>query len=45
VKLFTQAVAACLFAVVFFGVFLFLPAGTSDYWQAWVFIALFTAAS
>ena len=44
-KLFIQAVAACLFALVFFGVFLFWPAGTFDYWQAWVFIAVFTAVS
>jgi protein-S-isoprenylcysteine O-methyltransferase Ste14 len=44
-KLFIQAVAASLFGLVFFGVFLFWPAGTFDYWQAWVFIAIFTAMS
>lgn len=44
-KLFVQAATACLFALVFFGVFLFWPAGTFDYWQAWVFIAIFTAVS
>jgi protein-S-isoprenylcysteine O-methyltransferase Ste14 len=44
-KLFVQAVAASLFGIVFFGVFLFWPAGTFDYWQAWVFIAIFTAVS
>jgi protein-S-isoprenylcysteine O-methyltransferase Ste14 len=44
-KLFVQAVAASLFGLVFFGVFLFWPAGTFDYWQAWVFIAVFTAVS
>ena len=44
-KLFVQAAAACLFGLVFFGVFLFWPAGTFDYWQAWVFIAIFTAVS
>ncbi len=44
-KLFVQAVAASLFGLVFFGVFLFWPAGTFDYWQAWVFIAIFTAVS
>jgi protein-S-isoprenylcysteine O-methyltransferase Ste14 len=44
-KLFIQAVAASLFGLVFFGVFLFWPAGTFDYWQAWVFIAIFTAVS
>jgi protein-S-isoprenylcysteine O-methyltransferase Ste14 len=44
-KLLIQAVAASLFGLVFFGVFLFWPAGTFDYWQAWVFIAVFTAAT
>ena len=44
-KLFIQAVAASLFGIVFFGVLLFWPAGTFAYWQAWVFIAIFTAVS
>src|ERR1700716_2735014 len=44
-KLLVQAVAASLFGMVFFGVLLFWPAGTFDYWQAWVFIAVFTAVS
>jgi protein-S-isoprenylcysteine O-methyltransferase Ste14 len=44
-KLFVQALAATLFGMVFFGVFLFWPAGTFNYWQAWVFIAIFTAVS
>ena len=44
-KLLVQAVAASLFGLVFFGVFLFWPAGTFAYWQAWVFIAIFTAVS
>jgi protein-S-isoprenylcysteine O-methyltransferase Ste14 len=44
-KLLIQAVAASLFGLVFFGVLLFWPAGTFDYWQAWVFIAIFTAVS
>jgi protein-S-isoprenylcysteine O-methyltransferase Ste14 len=30
-----------VFSIVFFGVLLFWPAGTFDYWQAWVFIAVF----
>jgi protein-S-isoprenylcysteine O-methyltransferase Ste14 len=30
-----------IFSIVFFGVLLFWPAGTFDYWQAWVFIAVF----
>jgi protein-S-isoprenylcysteine O-methyltransferase Ste14 len=44
-KLVLQALAASLFGLVFFGVFLFWPAGTFDYWQAWVFIAFFGAVS
>ena len=44
-KLLIQAVATSLFGLVFFGVFLFWPAGTFDYWQAWVFIAVFAALS
>src|SRR3954469_11057194 len=30
-----------IFSFVFFGVLLFCPAGTFDYWQAWLFIAVF----
>jgi protein-S-isoprenylcysteine O-methyltransferase Ste14 len=44
-KLLLQAVAASLFGLVFFAVPLFWPAGTFDYWQAWVFIAVFGAVS
>ena len=44
-KLFIQAVAASLSGLLFFGVLLFWPAGTFDYWQAWVFIAVFTVVS
>jgi protein-S-isoprenylcysteine O-methyltransferase Ste14 len=40
-----QAVAASLSGLVFFGVLLFWPAGTFNYWQAWVFIAVFIAMS
>ncbi|MDF2829076.1 MAG: putative protein-S-isoprenylcysteine methyltransferase [Mycobacterium sp.] len=40
-----KAVAATAFSVVFFGVALFVPAGTVDYWQAWVFIAVFVTAT
>lgn len=40
-----KAVAATVFSVVFFGVALFVPAGTVDYWQAWVFIAVFVTAT
>jgi len=31
--------------LVFFGLLLFLPAGTFAYWQAWVFLACFTLVS
>ncbi|HJT92723.1 MAG TPA: isoprenylcysteine carboxylmethyltransferase family protein [Mycobacterium sp.] len=44
-KLLLQAVAASLFGLVFFAVPLFWTAGTFDYWQAWVFIAVFAATS
>lgn len=44
-KLALQTVASMLFGVLFFGLALFLPAWTFDYWQAWVFIAVFTVAT
>jgi protein-S-isoprenylcysteine O-methyltransferase Ste14 len=31
--------------VVVMGLLLFVPAGTVDYWQAWVYLSIFTAAS
>src|SRR5947209_12640243 len=37
--------ASSVFGLITFGVILFGPAGTFHYWQAWVFIAVFTAAS
>jgi protein-S-isoprenylcysteine O-methyltransferase Ste14 len=37
-----KAIASSLFGLVLFGVLLFLPAGTFNYWQAWVFITVFT---
>ncbi|WP_029115943.1 isoprenylcysteine carboxylmethyltransferase family protein [Mycobacterium sp. URHB0044] len=40
-----QAAAASAFGLAFFGALLFGPAGTFDYWQAWVFIGVFTAVS
>jgi len=45
VKLALQTLATAVASVAFFGALLFLPAGTLDYWQAWVFIATFTAAT
>lgn len=38
------AVSAAL-GLVAFGLLLFLPAGTFDYWQAWVFLAVFTLST
>lgn len=36
-----QAMASAIFGIAFFGVALFVPAGTVHYWQAWVFVAVF----
>jgi protein-S-isoprenylcysteine O-methyltransferase Ste14 len=40
-----QLTASSVFGVAATGLILFLPAGTFNYWQAWVFIAVFTAAT
>ncbi|MET0456398.1 MAG: isoprenylcysteine carboxylmethyltransferase family protein [Mycobacterium sp.] len=45
VKIALQSVASMVFGVLFFGLALFLPAWTFDYWQAWVFIAVFIVAT
>jgi protein-S-isoprenylcysteine O-methyltransferase Ste14 len=44
-KIALQALASSIFGIVFFGLALFWPAGTFDYWQAWVFIAAFMIAT
>jgi protein-S-isoprenylcysteine O-methyltransferase Ste14 len=44
-KLLLQAMVASLFGLVFFAVPLFWSAGTFNYWQAWVFIAVFGVVS
>ncbi len=44
-KLVIQSVVSMVFGILFFGVALFLPAWTFHYWQAWVFIAVFTAST
>jgi protein-S-isoprenylcysteine O-methyltransferase Ste14 len=44
-KVLLQALAASLFGIIVMGLLLFLPAGTFNYWQAWVFIAIFTVAT
>ena len=40
-KIALQLLASTIGGIVFMGVLLFWPAGTFDYWQAWVFIAVF----
>jgi protein-S-isoprenylcysteine O-methyltransferase Ste14 len=40
-----QAVGTGLIGLVVFGLLLFLPAWTFHYWQAWVFIAVFTIST
>lgn len=37
--------ASSVLGIAFFAVLLFWPAGTLNYWQAWVFIAIFIAAT
>jgi protein-S-isoprenylcysteine O-methyltransferase Ste14 len=44
-KLAAQTAASMVIGLIFFGVVLFLPAWTFHYWQAWVFIAVFSAAT
>ena len=39
-KLFVQAIIKFILGVVLVGALLFLPAGTFDYWQAWLLIAI-----
>jgi protein-S-isoprenylcysteine O-methyltransferase Ste14 len=45
VKIAWQLVASTVGSALFFGVLLFWPAGTFDYWQAWIFIAVFVVAT
>ena len=44
-KIALQFIASSVFGLAFFGLGLFLPAGTFDYWQAWVFIGVFMACT
>ncbi len=39
-KLFCQAIIKYVMGILMVGVLLFLPAGTFDYWQAWLLIAI-----
>jgi protein-S-isoprenylcysteine O-methyltransferase Ste14 len=40
-----RVAAQSVLGIVAFAALLFLPAGTFDYWQAWVFLAVFSTAS
>jgi protein-S-isoprenylcysteine O-methyltransferase Ste14 len=40
-----KLVASSIIGLVVLGLILFVPAGTLDYWQAWVFITVFTIAT
>ena len=44
-KLAAQTAVSMVIGLIFFGVVLFLPAWTFHYWEAWVFIAVFSAAT
>jgi protein-S-isoprenylcysteine O-methyltransferase Ste14 len=44
-RLGVRLAASSIWGLAFFGLLLFLPAGTFNYWQAWVFIAVFTVAT
>jgi protein-S-isoprenylcysteine O-methyltransferase Ste14 len=44
-KTVARLTASSILGLVAFGVILFVPAGTFNYWQAWVFIAVFTVAT
>jgi protein-S-isoprenylcysteine O-methyltransferase Ste14 len=45
VKTAVRVTASSVFGLAAYGLILFGPAGTFNYWQAWVFIAVFTAAT
>jgi protein-S-isoprenylcysteine O-methyltransferase Ste14 len=45
VKRTLQMVWYTVFSIAFFALLLFWPAGTFDYWQAWVFIAVFVVGT
>ena len=44
-KIALQAIASGLIGLVVFGLLVFWPAGTFDYWQGWAFIAVFAVAT
>ena len=44
-KTIVQAVLSAVIGLVVFGLLVFWPAGTFDYWQGWAFIAVFAVAT
>lgn len=44
-KIGLQALGSAVLGLVAFGLLLFLPAGTFDYWQAWAFVGVFVVTS
>lgn len=44
-RLATRAWLAIVFLLVVLGLLLFVPAGTVDYWQAWVYLGIFVVSS
>ncbi len=44
-KIALQSIASGLIGLVLFGLLVFWPAGTFDYWQGWAFIAVFAAST
>jgi protein-S-isoprenylcysteine O-methyltransferase Ste14 len=44
-KITLQLLGSTVFSIVFFGLLLLWPAGTFDYWQAWIFIAVFVVST
>jgi protein-S-isoprenylcysteine O-methyltransferase Ste14 len=44
-KIALQTIASTLIGLAVFGLLVFWPAGTLDYWQGWAFIAVFAAAT
>jgi protein-S-isoprenylcysteine O-methyltransferase Ste14 len=44
-QLILSTIRSLLIGVIVFGVLIFLPAGTLNYWQAWVFIAVFLGSA
>ena len=43
--LYRQAIIQGLFGILLFVVLIFWPAGTLDYWQGWLFLGIFAAAT